>query len=328
LISIPIHSTLRGKTDILRAELIKTGVVDEVSESSSRLTSIRSNNSGFDWQGKDPELKEDFGTLSVGYEFGKVIKWKILSGRDFSREFPTDSSGLIINEAAARMIGFENPVGKFIKSDFLHKGKSFKIIGVSKDMVMESPFEPAKPTIFFLGSSSWIFVRIKGLTSLTAALPKIEGVFKAMTPETPFEFKFVDEEYASKFSAENRIGKLAGVFAFLAILISCLGMFGLVSFVAQQRTKEISIRKVFGASVANLLSILSGDFVILVIISCIISAPVSYYILDSWLQHYEYHVKISGWLYLATFSVVIAIALFTVCVRTIKVAIMNPVRVL
>lgn len=326
LLSIPKHSSLRGNTELLRTELIKTGVVEEMSESSSRLTAIRSNNSGFDWRGKDPELNEDFGTFSVGYEYGKAIRWEILLGRDFSHEIPGDSTSLIINEAAAKMVGFENPIGEFIQSNFLHRGKSFQIIGVTKDMVMESPFTNVKPAIFFLGEGSWIFIRLSPSTNVTQALPEIEKVMRRMVPEVPFEYKFVDEEYAMKFSSEERITKLASVFTSLAILISCLGIFGLASFVAQQRTKEISIRKVLGASIFNLLQILSREFVILVIISCLVSVSISHYFLKLWLQHYQYHVEISAWMYATIILVVTAIALLTVSLRTLKVAMTNPVK--
>ncbi len=196
-------------------------------------------------------------------------------------------------------MGLKNPLGETInwETEF-NDGGNFKIIGVVKDMVMKSPFEPIKPTIFFLqGYKGYIFAKIKPTVTTHAALAQLETVFKKIIPGAPFDYKFVDDEYARKFAAEERIGKLAGFFAILAIFISCLGLFGLASFVAEQRIKEIGVRKVLGASVFNLWRLLSKDFVILVVIAFGIATPIAWYFLHHWLQKYDYRTEISWWIF-------------------------------
>ena len=281
-----------GKYDLLRSELKKTGVVTEMSESMGQVTSLASNNGGFEWKGMDPNLKQDFGTLAVTTEHGKTVGWQILQGRDFSRNFATDSSGVIINESAAKLMGLKNPVGENIRWKFwvTDEVKNYTVLGVIKDMVMESPYEPVKPTMFFLkslnGGVNWINIKI-AKTNTADALQKIETVFKKIIPSAPFEYKFVDEEYAQKFAAEERIGKLATFFGILAIFISCLGLFGLISFVAEQRTKEIGVRKILGASVFSLWQLLSRHFVFLTGISFLIATPLAWYFMHEWIQKYE-----------------------------------------
>jgi putative ABC transport system permease protein len=197
-------------------------------------------------------------------------------------------------------------------------------------MVMDSPYEPVKQTLFFVdhqfSAASQIEIKLKPNVSAAEALPKIESVFKKVIPSAPFDFKFVDEEYNTKFSQEQRIGTLAGIFAVLAIFISCLGLFGLASFVAEQRTKEIGIRKVLGASVANLWRMLSRDFIVLVTLSCLFAIPISYYLMNGWLNKFNYHTEISAWTFLITISVALSITLLTVSFQAVKAALMNPVN--
>ncbi|RFS16526.1 permease prefix domain 2-containing transporter [Emticicia sp. C21] len=321
---------LRGKYEVLRTELKNTGVVAEMAESASSLTDIGSMNGGFEWRGKDPNLNVDFGTLGVTYEYGKTIGWQFVDGRDFSRDFPADSSGFILNEAAVKLMGLKNPVGENIRwdTDFFD-GEHFKIVGVVKDMVMSSPFEPIKPTIFFLqGYKNYVIAKINPSVSTADALPKIEAAFKKIAPNMPFDYQFVDETYARKFGDEERVANLATFFAILAIFISCLGLFGLASFVAEQRTKEIGIRKVLGASVVSLWQMLSKDFVILVIISCLIATPIAWYFMSSWLQKYTYRTEISAWVFALVGVGALAICLLTISYQAIKAALMNPVKTL
>ena len=321
---------LRGKYDVLRTELKNTGVIAEMAESASSLTDIGSMNGGFEWRGKDPNLQVDFGTLGVTYEYGKTIGWQFLDGRDFSRDFPSDSAGFILNEAAVKLMGLKNPVGENIRwdTDFFD-GENFKIVGVVKDMVMSSPFEPIKPTIFFLqGYKNYVLAKINPSVSTADALPKIETAFKKIAPNMPFDYQFVDETYARKFGNEERVANLATFFAILAIFISCLGLFGLASFVAEQRTKEIGIRKVLGASVVSLWQMLSKDFVVLVIISCLIATPIAYYFMSSWLQKYTYRTEISWWIFVIVAAGALVICLLTISYQAIKAALMNPVKTL
>ena len=323
LISIMMSTPdLYGHYDALRNDLIATGMVDNMAESSSPTTQVWSNNIGFSWQGKDPNSLPLFGTVGVTQDFGKTLNWQIKDGRDFSRSFATDSSAMILNESAVKLTGIKNIVGQIIKWDTT----PYKVVGVVKDMIMESPYEPVKPTIFIMnpGWASVVTVRIRSTASMHAALDKIEMIFKKYNPAAPFEYKFTDQEYANKFSDEKRIGDLATFFAILAVFISCLGLFGLASFVAEQRTKEIGVRKVLGASVFNLWQMLSKDFVNLVIISCCIAIPIAWYFLHQWLQKYTYRTDISLWIFVVAAMGAMLITLLTVSYQAIKAALMNP----
>ncbi|HEV3251182.1 MAG TPA: FtsX-like permease family protein, partial [Puia sp.] len=313
-----------GHYDALRSELLKTGVLENMAESNSPSTGVWSNQIGFEWKGKDPNAVPLFGIVAVTHDFGKTIGWQMIEGRDFSRNFPTDTGSIILNEAGVKLTGFKHPVGEIIKWN----GKDRAVTGVVKDILMESPYMPVKPTVFFLeyGWANVITMRIKPNLALSEAIPKLEPVFKRFNPGSPFQYKFTDEEYAQKFSGEERIGNLATFFASLAIFISCLGLFGLASFVAEQRTKEIGVRKVLGASVFNLWRMLSKDFVSLVIISCVIAIPVAWYFLNQWLQKYEYRTGISWWIFAVAVMGAMSITLLTVSYQAIKAALKNPVR--
>jgi putative ABC transport system permease protein len=320
-----------GKYDLFRTEFLNTGVVTELSESMGKVTEVASGNNGFDWKGKDPNKEESFGTLAVTHEHGKTVGWQFIAGRDFSRTNASDSSGVVINEAAEKYMGLENPAGESITWKWHDdEPKPYKILGVIRDMVMESPYEPVEPTLFFVkalnGGVSWINIRINPAVAMSSALPKIEAVFKKLVPTAPFDYKFVDQDYALKFSAEERISKLAGFFAVLAILISCLGLFGLASFVAEQRTKEIGVRKVLGASVFDVWQLLSKEFVLLVILSLFIAAPIAYYFMYGWLLNYQYRAELSWWIFAIAGIGALAITLLTVSFQAIKAAIANPVK--
>ncbi|QEC65980.1 FtsX-like permease family protein [Panacibacter ginsenosidivorans] len=313
-----------GHYDAIRGDLIATGAVENMAQSSSPVTNVWSNQIGFNWEGKDPNSLPLFGIVATTYDFGKTIGWQIKEGRDFSKDFATDSTALIFNESAVKLTGLKNIVGKNIKWN----DKNYNVVGVIKDMVMESPYTPVKPTIFTLNMdwASVITVRIKPTVPAREALAKIETVFKKYNPGAPFDYKFTDEEYAKKFEDEERIGNIATFFAILAIFISCLGLFGLASFVAEQRTKEIGVRKVLGASVFNLWGMLSKDFVVLVVISCFIAIPIAWYYLYEWLQRYEYRTPIAWWVFAAAAMGALLITLLTVSFQAIKAALANPVK--
>lgn len=321
----------RGKYDLLSSELKKTGAVSEMAESNYPLTNLRGSNNGFDWDGRDANFDPSFNTIRVTHDYGKTVGWQFIAGRDFSKAFPQDKNGVIITESAAKLIGFENPVGQRIsfKHDYFG-GPDFTILGVVKDMVKGSPFEPTHQSIIFLyeGDLRWLFIRIDPTLSTGEALPKIKAVFNQLFPTAPFDYQFVDEVYGAKFREEERIGTLAGFFSILAILISCLGLFGLAAFVAEQRTREIGIRKVLGASVLNLWKMLSKDFVQLVIIACFVAIPIAYYFLEGWLESYEYRINISSWIPIVTGLGALFITLITVSFQAIKVATANPVKAL
>ena len=321
LITIP-YSFDGQQYSAFHNELLTTNAVTEIAASSSPTTGIWSSADNLDWKGKDPNRQEMFGTVLIDPDYGNVVEWKIKEGRNFSRQFPTDSACFLFNEAAIQQMGLTDPIGEIVK----WHGKNWTIIGVVKDMVMRSPFDPVTPTVFLMeGSFNVINLKLNPSIPVNEALRKIEVVLKKFTPRSPFNYKFSDEEYALKFAAEERVGKLASVFATLAILISCSGLFGLASFVAEQRTKEVGIRKILGASIVNIWTMLSKDFMILIIISCLIAMPTAYHFLDGWLQQYEYRIEMPWWIYVVTSLGGILITLLTVSFQAMRAALLNPV---
>jgi ABC-type antimicrobial peptide transport system permease subunit len=330
LISVGINTPdLYGHYGSLHDELIKSGGAIDMAESSSPTTAVWSNQSGYDWHGKDPNMVPTFGTIAVTHDFGKTVGWQFVDGRDFSRVFATDTDAMILNEAAVKYMGLKNPVGEIVKREVGdHIYKSCHVIGVIKNMLMESPFDPVKPTIFLM-DYEWanvITIKLNPRLSAQNALAKIEAIFKKYNPGSPFEYKFADDEYAKKFETENRISSLATFFAIFAVFISCLGLFGLASFTAEQRTKEIGVRKVLGASVINLWGLLSRDFVILVFISFFIAIPVAWYGMSKWLANYEYRTSISIWIFIATIVAALLITMVTVSFQAVRAALSNPVK--
>jgi ABC-type antimicrobial peptide transport system permease subunit len=327
LVNVNINTPeLHGRYDALRNDLLATGAAVDMAESSSPITGIASNANNFEWKGKDPNRTAMFGTISVTPGFGNVVGWKLKEGREFSRALATDSMSFVLNEAAVELTGLKNPVGETLR----WHGKSWKVIGVVKDMVMTSPFEPVRPTVFMMNTHerplNVIQIKLNPALSTRTALDKIGKVFKVYNPASPFIYRFADEEYARKFAAEERIGRLAAVFAGLAILISCLGLLGLVSFVAEQRTKEIGIRKVLGASVGGLWGLLSKDFILLVAASCLVAIPVAHYGMQRWLSQYEYRTSVSGWIFILAGLAALLITLLTVSYQALKAALTNPVK--
>jgi ABC-type antimicrobial peptide transport system permease subunit len=326
LITIPLNSPqVTDNYDAFRNELLKSGAVSNVAESSSPTTGIFSSANNMVWKGKDPNNQSVFGTISSSSEFGSTIGWTMDKGRDFSAGLATDSQAFVLNEAAVKVMGFTQPIGERIH----WHGKDFTVIGVAKDMVMTSPFLATSPTVFMMNKErgmNVILIKLPSNQSPARSLALIESIFKQFNPDALFQYQFEDEQYAQKFATEQRIGSFAGGFALLALFISCIGIFGMASFVAEQRRKEIGVRKVLGASVINLWRLLSREFILLVLISLVIAAPLAYHFMDNWLQHYAYHTTISWWLFALAGLGVVVITLLTVSYQTIKAALTNPVK--
>jgi ABC-type antimicrobial peptide transport system permease subunit len=324
LINVPINTdSLDHHYEALRTALLNTGVVANMTSSSKTMTSFSQNNF-LEWDGMQEEQKNiSFRDVWVNADFGPTVGWTVLQGRDFSRAYGTDSSSAIVNEEGARILGLKDPIGKTVK----HWGKPYTIIGVTKNVVVNSPYDKVQPAIF-LGEGGYYthIIRIKPGTPVRTALARIESVYKKFNPASPFLFHFSDEGYERKFLTETHIGNLATVFSGLAILISCLGLFGLASFVAEQRTKEIGVRKVLGARVVNLWALLSGDFLKLVILSCLVSMPVSYFLMSRWLENYALHTSLPLWIFVAAGAGILSITLVTVSYQALKAALMNPVK--
>jgi len=322
LISIPFTDNVKPKYDALRNELLATGAIENIA-ASSQTAAYFNNNNGLEWSGKDPSLVKFFRDVNVTQDFGRTIGWKIIGGRDFSKDHPSDSSAAIINASAAKIMNFKDPIGQVIK----YGDQQFTIIGVVDDMITQSPYTPMEASVFF--GSGWmqaLTIRINDNVPVNKALQQISSVFRKYDPDIPFNYQFIDEEYSKKFSAEEKIGNLAGFFAIFTIFISCLGLFGLSSYVAEQRTKEIGVRKVLGASVLNVWQLLSKEFVVLTLVSFFIAIPVAYYFMSNWLQNYVYRAEISWWIFAVTAFGSLLITLLTISFQAIRAGLANPVK--
>ena len=315
--------SLKKHFDALRNDLLHTGAVENVAEASSPSTDVINAMMGYSWKGKDPNKLAIIGTVFVSYDYGRTLGWNLLEGRDFSRDFPTDSGAFILNEAAVNYTGLKNPVGQVIH----WRDKDHPIIGVVKNMIMQSPYSPADPTFFTLfdRKNVFAFIRLSKNVPGPQALSSVEKIFNRYDPDTPFDYSFAADNYNLKFTDEEHIGNISTVFCALAIFISCLGLFGLASYIAEQRTKEIAVRKVLGASAINLWRLLSSEFVLLVFISCLIATPIAWYELHQWLQRYDIRTPISIWIFVIVGAGTLLIALLTISFQIIKAALLNPI---
>ena len=310
----------------LRQDMIRSGAVTDMTRSSSPATAIYNNTADVSWTGKDPGLTVDFANIRVTTEYGKTVGWHVVAGRDFATNFLTDSSAVVLNEAAVRYMGLQHPVGQTIILGRDHK--NYRVIGVIHDMVMGSPYEPVKQAIYTIGDANFdsMILRINPATSSHEAISRIGAICQRYMPAAPFTYQFVDDAYAQKFVNEERVGKLATAFSVLAIFISCLGLFGMASFMAEQRVKEIGVRKILGASVLGIWGMLSKDFVVLILAAILIATPLGYGLMHHWLMQYAYHAPLSWWIFGLTAAGAILITLLTVSYQSIRAALANPVK--
>lgn len=313
--------------DPFRDEVLKTGLVENLALSESPVTNSWTTNSGLDWRGKDPAMQDEFVTMRVSHDFGQTVGWHIKEGRDFSRDFQTDTMGLILNEAAVAYMGFENPIGEKVEWG---ENETMTVIGVVDDLLTQSPYAPVRQGFFFMDKRRIRFLTIKlaAHASTEQALAMLEEKVTSYDPAYPFDYNFVDQSYANKFGEEERIGNLAGAFTLLAILISCLGLFGLASYIAEQRTKEIGIRKVLGASTRSLWQLLSREFIILVTISSVVAIPLAYFLGSNWLENFLYRAPLDWWLFAGAIGGALFLTLLTVSFQAIKAATANPIHAL
>jgi len=313
---------------LIKNELLSSGVAKSITKTNSPLTERWSNGWGQSWEGKNPNDNTSFDRYLADEGLGTTAGLQFVQGRDFDlKQFPTDSTGLIINESSLKIMKFKDPVGKIVGD----LGINWHIVGVIKDFILTSPYEPTRPILICGAKSSFMSfnvmqIKLNGNNSTAKNLQMAESIFKKYNPEYPFEYKFVDEAYARKFDNEQRQGILAALFGGLTIFISCLGLFGLATYMAENRIKEIGVRKVLGASVAGITTLLSKDFVKLVIISFVIAAPLSYWGMYKWLQDYEYRVGIHWWVFAFACFLSVAIAIITVSYQAIKAALANPAK--
>ncbi|XHR93220.1 ABC transporter permease [Mucilaginibacter sp. UC70_90] len=324
LVYIPLEGDLTAKYSTVKQEALRMPGVQSITRITNTPTNIQNGTGGVDWIGKDPNVNIQFTQASVGYDFVKTMKIKVLQGRDFSKDFPTDSVGYILNEAALKRIGYKNPIGQ----PLTFWGKHGKIVGVIKDFHFNSMHEEIKPLVLRCAENeNYGSILLRTQPGKTReALASMEKLCKQLNPAFPFNYNFSDEEYQKLYRNEQVIGKLSDAFAFLAIFISCLGLLGLAMFTAEQRVKEIGIRKVLGASVGSLFRLLSSEFMLLVVIALLIASPIAWYAASKWLQGYAYRTQVQWWMFGLSGTLIILIALATVSFQSIKAALINPIK--
>ena len=334
LLYMPLEGDLQKNFQAFRQELEKQPGIRSVTCAQSDPLEVGSSTQGVKWPGKDTTQQILFSQNAVSYDYIKTMGIKLLDGRDFSSAYGTDTSNYLINEASARKMGYKSttagsPVGK----EMTMWQKKGKIIGLMKDFHYNSLHNAIEPLILHLQRgvndttkySGNVLIRTQaGQTK--QAVAGMEAVFKTFNPRFPFKYSFTDQEFANLYKAENTVSKLATYFAFLAIFISCLGLFGLAAFTAEQRTKEIGIRKVLGASITNLVGMLSKEFIQLVLLSAFIAFPLGWYFLSGWLEKYAYRIDLEWWYFMAAIGIAVLIALLTVSFQSIKAALMDPVK--
>jgi putative ABC transport system permease protein len=306
----------------LKNELLQSGLVTSVTTASSPATGVYSHGDIDHWPGKHPGETVEMGLILVSGDYFKTLGMELLSGRDFIVNSKTDSLNVIFNEAAVKRLRLKDPLNQTITKN----NRQYHIVGIVKDALMSSPYQAAEPTTFIYANGWNMIYQLSGKVNTHEAIEKLTAVFNKYNSSYPYDFRFVDEDYNKKFSEELLVGKLAGVFTVLAIFISCLGLFGMAAFIAEQRVKEIGIRKVLGATVAQIWLMLSKDFIVLVFISCIIASPLAFYFLQKWLQKYDYRIIIGPGIFVLSAFIAIAITLITISFQAIKAAVANPVK--
>jgi len=310
----------------LKNDLLQSGQVASVTSSASGMLHFPASFTLSGWPGKKADESLEMVTTAVSQDYFKTVGMRLRSGRDFAGNAGPDTANLILNEAAVERLGLKDPLNQLIT--FGYSKNPMRVIGVVNNAVIQSPFAAVSPAIFVYnpGWAGSIMYRLKPTVNTQEAISKIAAIFNKYNPSFPYDYRFADEAFNTKFKLEVLIGKLAGLFAGLAIFISCLGLFGLVAYVAEQRKKEIGIRKVLGASAAQIWFLLSGNFLLLVIISCVIASPIAYYFLQGWLQKFDYRITIGPESFLLSAGMTIIITIFTVSYQAISSALANPVN--
>ncbi|MEM9720937.1 MAG: FtsX-like permease family protein, partial [Bacteroidota bacterium] len=325
IVYFPIEGAIREKRDLLDEELLKHPDIVKVTAGWEGPTNVSTSTGGMRWRGKDPDLPTEINILGVDYEFIETFDLEVIEGRSHSPEFSLDSANVLVNEAAVKLMGLEAPVGESV---YLW-GREGKIIGILKDFHFSSLYDPIDPLVIRLDAQTPLayFIKMSGQNS-EKTLAYIEKVYGEINPNFPFTFSFLDETYQNTYRSEVIIGKLAGIFSLIAILISCLGLFALAAFASERRLKEIGIRKILGASESGLALLLNKEFILLVFVAFVLAAPLTWYILSLWLTKYTYHFNMGWEMFLAAGLLTLVIALLTTSFQTLRVIFTNPITVL
>lgn len=323
LIMIPSSPDIQKNYAVIKQELLQTGMVNAVTRTLSPITNIWWKSPGPDYNGKPADQNIIFAGLNTDADFSKTMGIKILQGKDFSG-LPVDSANMLLNKAAVEAMGLKNPVGMQMR----YGPRAYTIIGVTDNVVMESPFKPVDPMMIYFqpGDTYNLSIRLKNNVQPQNAIVSIQKIFTTYNPAEPFEYQFADAEYGKKFITEDLISKLTNIFAGLAIFICCIGLAGLASFTIEKRIKEIGIRKVLGASVQQLLMLISKEFLKLVLIAFVIAVPFAWWFMHSWLQQYAFRININMWMFAAVGCIVLLLTLVVVSLNTIRAAIISPVK--
>ena len=320
-----IQGDIHKNYELIKNALLSSGVATSVSKTQAPLTQNWSSADGMKWQGKDPNAKILFNLYTEDGDLVKTAGMQLVKGRDIDiKNFPSDSTACLISESAVKVMGFKNPIGQNIFGNSVN----WHVVGVIKDFILESPYEPIKPFMVKgpKDGSNVVYIRFNSTRTIAQNMATAEGIFKQYNAAYPFEFHFADEEYAQKFSDELLTETLVSIFASLIIFISCLGLFGLTTYVATSRIKEIGVRKVLGASITNITLLLSKDFIKLVAISIVIASPIAWWAMHQWLQSFAYRINISWWVFALAGCGAVFIALITVSFQAIKASVANPVK--
>lgn len=324
LISVRSSDDLNKNYQPLRNEVLATGYFESIARASQPMTALYNSWSDFTWENKPADLDVSINVILTEWDLDKTVGLQFKEGRGFSKQYPTDSTGVILNEAALKVMGFKDPIGKIVRLG----DQQLHVIGVIKNILLTDPFKPVSPLVMIFTRDAFnnIFLRPKPEVDIKAALAAVTPIFDKYNPTLNFSYTFTNRDFAAKFNMENQAAQLTGIFGVFAIFISCLGLFGLAMFMAQRRTREIGIRKVLGATTSQLWMLLSTEFLWLVLLACLLASPVSWWLMNSWLQHYEYRITISWWVFPVTAAIAIIIALLTVSTQSVKAALSNPAK--
>jgi len=328
LIEIPAEGDMGSNYEVFKAELLRSGLASQVTRTGWSITKYASSAGGmFSWEGATPEQEKNsfFAITKAESDFVSTLGLTLAEGRDLDyARLPADSASVLLNETAIKTMGLKNPVGKYLKWG----ENTYTIVGIVKDFITESPYRDFKPMLIRASKNYMmnIVIRSNPQHSMTENLAGIEKLVKRFNPAYPFTYNFVDERYAEKFHEQEQMARLALVFSLLAIFISCLGLFGLASFVAETRVKEIGIRKVLGASVTGISTMLSKDFIKLVGIAILLAAPIAWWTMNNWLNDFSYRIEIEWWMLVLSGGIAITIALLTVSTQAVRAARSNPVN--